>query len=160
MDPTADQAMRTVLDHGAGSVMQQLQADNERLRNELAQVKANLSNRYLRSVLNLIDKHKDLGYGSLEVSDERLVLYGHRHRDIDVEEMLEQLSRFPRDDKLAVIPVLCELGYWVMLQSNIDRIDSGCPFAIHWNHDEEKIHRVYYDFFARGGVLHRPTNVN
>ena len=158
MDPTADQAMRTVLDHGAGSVMQQLQTENERLLNELAHAKANLSNRYLRSVLNLVDKHKDLGAGSLEVHDDWRVLYGP-HDDIDVDEMLKQLCEFPCEDKLAVIPVLCELGFWVM-HENTDRIDSGCPFTIHWNHDEEKIHRVYYDFFARGGILHRPTNVN
>ena len=83
--------MRTVLDHGAGSVMQQLQTDNERLLNELAHAKANLSNRYLRSVLNLIDKHKDLGAGSLDVTDECLVLH-EPFDDIDMEgrgEMLE-----------------------------------------------------------------------
>ena len=52
--------MRTVLDHGAGSVMRQLRVENERLRNELAMANANIGNRYLRSVLNLIDKHREM----------------------------------------------------------------------------------------------------
>ena len=54
--------MRTVLDHGAGSVMRQLRVENERLRNELAMANANIGNRYLRSVLNLIDKHREMCY--------------------------------------------------------------------------------------------------
>ena len=60
MDPISDQALRTALDHEATSIVRQLQADNQRLRNELATTKANLGNRYLRSVLNLIDKHRAL----------------------------------------------------------------------------------------------------
>ena len=75
MDPISDQALRAALDHETTSIVRQLQADNERLRNELATAKANLANRYLRSVLNLIDKHRDMGYGSLDVIDERLVLH-------------------------------------------------------------------------------------
>ena len=153
MDPISDQALRTALDHEAISIVRQLQADNQRLRNELATTKANLANRYLRSVLNAIDKHRDMGYTSLDVIDERLVLHD---QDDETQEMLEQLYRFPLEGKLAVIPVLCGLGYWVMHESDIDRIDSSCPFTVHWNHTEEKIRRVYYDFFTRGGVLHRP----
>ena len=64
MNPISDQALRTALDHEAISIVRQLQADNERLRNELVTAKANLGNRYLRSVLNLIDKHRDMGFGS------------------------------------------------------------------------------------------------
>ena len=56
--------------------------------------------------------------------------------------------------KLAVIHVLCGLGYWVMHKSDIDH---NCPFTVHWNHTEEKLRKQYYDFFSRGGVLHRPT---
>ena len=74
MDPISEQALRAALDHETTSIVRQLQADNERLRNELATAKANLANRYLRSVLNLIDKHRDMGAGSLDVIDERLVL--------------------------------------------------------------------------------------
>ena len=48
MDPISDQALRTALDHEATSIVRQLQADNQRLRNELATTKANLGNRYLR----------------------------------------------------------------------------------------------------------------
>ena len=62
MDPISDQALRAALDHETTSIVRQLQADNERLRNELATAKANLANRYLRSVLNAIDKHRDMGY--------------------------------------------------------------------------------------------------
>ena len=154
MNPISDQALRITLDHETTSIVRQLQADNERLRNELARAKANLANRYLRSVLNLIDKHRDMGYGGLDVIDERLVLHDEDDEDGDSEEMLEQLYRFPLEEKLACIPVLCGLGYWVMHESNID---SNCPFTVHWNHTEEKLRRVYYDFFTRGGILHRPT---
>ena len=154
MDPISDQALRAALDHETTSIVRQLQADNERLRNELATAKANLSNRYLRSVLNLIDKHRDMGAGSLEVIDERLVLHDEGGAD---GEMLEQLYQIPLEEKLLVIPALLSLGYWVMREYPIDRIDSSCPFTVHWNHTEEKIRRVYYDFFKRGGILHRPT---
>ena len=65
MNPISDQALRITLDHETTSIVRQLQADNERLRNELARAKANLANRYLRSVLNLIDKHRDMGYRQL-----------------------------------------------------------------------------------------------
>jgi hypothetical protein len=153
MDPISDQALRTALDHEAISIVRQLQADNERLRNELARAKANLANRYLRSVLNLIDKHRDMGAGSLDVIDERLVLHDPNDEDGDSEEMLEQLYQTPPEEKLAVIPVLCGLGYWVMHESIIDH---DCPFTVHWNHTEEKLRRVYYDFFNRGGVLYHP----
>ena len=154
MDPISNQALRAALDHETISIVRQLQADNERLRNELVRAKANLANRYLRSVLNLIDKHRDMGAGSLEVIDERLVLHDQDDEDGDSEEMLEQLYRFPLEEKLAVIPVLCSLGYWVMHETNID---SSCPFTVHWNHTEEKLRKVYYDFFTRGGILHRTT---
>ena len=160
MNPTSDRALRTALDHEATSIVRQLQADNERLRNELATAKANLGNRYLRSVLNLIDRHRDMGFGSLKVFDWRLVLHGEGDgddedgEDGDSQEMLEQLYRFPLEEKLAIIPVLCGLGYWVMHESNIDR---DCPFSVHWNHTETKLRKVYYDFFTRGGILHRPT---
>ena len=48
MDPISNQALRAALDHETISIVRQLQADNERLRNELATAKANLANRYLR----------------------------------------------------------------------------------------------------------------
>jgi hypothetical protein len=71
MNPTSDQALRTALDHETTSIVRQLQADNEHLRNELATANANLANPYLRAVLSLIDKHRfqhrDMGAGSLEV---------------------------------------------------------------------------------------------
>ena len=153
MNPISDQALRITLDHETTSIVRQLQADNERLRNELARAKANLANRYLRSVLNLIDKHRDMGAGSLDVIDERLVLHDPNDEDGDSEEMLEQLYQTPPEEKLAVIPVLCGLGYWVMHESIIDH---DCPFTVHWNHTEEKLRRVYYDFFNRGGVLYHP----
>ena len=153
MNPISDQALRITLDHETTSIVRQLQADNERLRNELATAKANLANRYLRSVLNLIDKHRDMGYHGLDVIDERLVLHDPNDEDGDSEEMLEQLYQTPPEEKLAVIPVLCGLGYWVMHESIIDH---DCPFTVHWNHTEEKIRRVYYDFFTRGGILYHP----
>ena len=153
MNPISDQALRITLDHETTSIVRQLQADNERLRTELTRAKANLANRYLRSVLSLIDKHRDMGAGSLDVIDERLVLHDPNDEDGDSEEMLEQLYQTPPEEKLAVIPVLCGLGYWVMHESIIDH---DCPFTVHWNHTEEKLRRVYYDFFSRGGVLHRP----
>ena len=151
MNPTSDQALRTALDHETTSIVRQLQADNERLRNELAATKANLGNRYLRSVLNLIDKHRDMGYGSLDVIDERLVLHDEGGAD---GMMRNQLYHFPLESKLSIIPVLCGLGYWVMHESNIDH---DCPFTVHWNNTEERLRMDYYDFFTRGGILHRPT---
>ena len=156
MNLISDQALRTDLDHEAISIVQQLQADNERLRNELATAKVNLGNRYLRLVLNPIDKHRDMGFGSLDVIDGCLVLHGlgdEDDEDGETQEMLEQLYRFPLKEKLAIIPVLCGLGYWAMHESNIDR---NCPFTVHWNHTETKLRKVYYDFFTRGGVLYHP----
>ena len=151
MNPISDQALRTALDHEATSIVRQLQAENQRLRNERATAKANLGNRYLRSALNLIDKHRDMGLGSLDVIDERLVL----HDEFGAVGMMRyQLHQFPLEDKLAIIPVLCGLGYWVMRESNIDPL---CPFTVHWNNTEEQLRRNYYDFFTRGGILHRPT---
>ena len=91
-----------------------------------------------------------MGYGSLDVIDERLVLHDEGGAD---GMMRNQLYQFPLEGKLAIIPVLCGLGYWVMHESNIDH---DCPFTVHWDHTEEKLRRVYYDFFSRGGVLHRP----
>ena len=153
MNPISDQALRIALDHETTSIVRQLQADNERLRNELARTKANLANRYLRSVLSLIDKHRDMGCPGLDVVDEFLVLHDEDGATL---EMLEQLYRFPLEEKLAIIPVLCGLGYWVMHESNIDH---NCPFTVQWDHGttEEKLRKVYYGFFARGGILHRPT---
>ena len=155
MNPISDQALRTALDHEATSIVRQLQADNERLRNELATANANLANRYLRSVLNVIDKHRDMeeSYG-VELFDERLVLHNDGLHMDGQQEMLEQLYQFPLEDKLAIIPVLCGLGYWIMHESNIDR---NCPFTVLWDQTEEQLRMDYYDFFARGGVLHRPA---
>ena len=56
-----------------------------------------------------------------------------------------------------MIPVLCGFGYWVMQHSG----GRFCPFTAHWNRTEEKIHRGdFSDFFARGGIVHRPTDFN
>ena len=152
MDPISDQALRTALDHEATSIVRQLQADNERLRNELATAKANLGNRYLRSVLNLIDKHRALGSTSVWLYDDYLVLHDNGFGTDGM--MREQLYQFPLEDKLAIIPVLRGLGYWVMHDSNINR---NFPFMVRWNTTEERLRRDHYDFFTRGGVLHRPT---
>ena len=152
MDPISDQALRTALDHEATSIVRQLQADNELLRNELATVKANLGNRYLRSVLNLIDKHRALGSTSVWLYDDYLVLHDNGFGTDGM--MREQLYQFPLEDKLATIPMLCGLGYWVMHESNIDR---HCPFTVLWDQTEEQLRMDYYDLFTRGGILHRPT---
>jgi len=151
MNPISDQALRITLDHETTSIVRQLQADNQRLRNELATADANLGNRYLRSVLNLIDKHRDMGYGALDVIDERLVLHDEGGAD---GEMLEQLYQIPLEEKLAIIPVLCGLGYFVR---EFKPTLHGCPFAVDWSTTEERLRRDYYDFFTRGGILHRPT---
>jgi len=150
MNPISDQALRAALDHETTGIVRQLQADNQRLRIELATANANLCNRYLRSVLNAIDKHRDTEVdGGIVLFDERLVLQGGADGM-----MLEQLYQSPLEERLAIIPVLCGLGYWIMHESNIDR---HCPFTVHWNNTEEQLRRVYYDFFSRGGILHRPT---
>ena len=157
MNPTSEQALRAALDHETTSIVRQLHADNERLRIELATANANLRNRYLRSVLNLIDKHRDMEVnGGVELSDERLVLHNDGLHMDDQQAMLEQLYQFPLEDKLAIIPVLCGLGYWVMQESNIDR---HSPFAVLWDQTEEDLRMDCDDdgFFTRGGILHRPT---
>ena len=152
MSPISDQALRAALDHETTSIVRQLQADNQRLRIELATANANLGNRYLRSVLNAIDKHRDTEVdGGIVLFDERLVLHDEDGAD---GMMLEQLYQFPLEDKLAIIPVLCGLGYWIMHESNIDR---HCPFTVLWDQTEERLRMDYYDFFTRGGILHRPT---
>ena len=67
MNPISDQALRITLDHETTSIVRQLQADNERLRSELARAKANLANRYLRSVLALVDEHREMGFCSVKM---------------------------------------------------------------------------------------------
>ena len=153
MDLTADQALRTVLDHGAGSVVRQLRVENERLRNDLAMANANLGNRYLRSVLNLIDKHREMGYGQVEVIDRLLLLDDDA---VEYDEMLNGLVSMPIEEKLRIIPALCKLGYFVLEEKPASQT---CPFSVNFNMTEEHIRRVYHGFFARGGVLHLPTNM-
>ena len=71
--------------------------------------------------------------------------------------MRYQLHQFPLEGKHAIIPVLCGLGYWVMRESNIGPY---FPFTVHWNNTEKSnsaCRRDYYDFFTRGGTLHRPA---
>ena len=158
MNPTSDQALRTALDHETTSIVRQLQADNERLRNELATAKANLGNRYLRSVLNLIEKHLDIEEsGGVELFDERLVLNNDGLHMDDQQEMLEQLYQIPLEDKLAIIPVLCGLGYWVVHESNIDTPFRQITFTVLWDQTEEQLHNVCDKYVPRGGILHRPT---
>jgi len=154
MNPVDDQAMRTVLDHGAGSVMRQLRVENERLRNELAMASANLGNRYLRSVLNLIDKHREMVYGQVEVMDRLLVLDDEA---VEYDEMLNGLAAMPIEQKLRIIPALCKLGYFVLEDYPASQT---CPFSVNFNMTEERIRRVYHGFFARGGILHLPTNIS
>ena len=155
MDLTADQALRTVLDHGAGSVVRQLRVENERLRNDLAMANANLGNRYLRSVLNLIDKHCEMGYGRVNVIDDLLVLDDEA---VEYDEMLNGLLSMPIEEKLRIIPALCKLGYFVLEDGSVH--SQTCPFSVNFNMTEERIRRVYHGFFARGGILHLPTNIS
>ena len=81
-----------------------------------------------------------MGYHGLDVIDRCLVLHTEGDEDGETQEMLEQLYQFPLEGKLAIIPVLCGLGYWVMHESNIDH---DCPFTVHWNHGttEEQLRR-------------------
>ena len=155
MDLTADQALRTVLDHGAGSVVRQLRVENERLRNDLAMANANLGNRYLRSVLNLIDKRREMGYGRVNVIDDLLVLDDEA---VEYDEMLNGLAAMPIEQKLRIIPALCKLGYFVLEDGSVH--SQTCPFSVNFNMTEERIRRVYHGFFARGGILHLPTNIS
>ena len=108
MNPISNQALHTALDHETISIVRLLQANNERLRNELASAKADLGNRYLRSVPNLIDKHRELGeVGGVDVLDNELALYD----DVDQSnrhDILTGLIDMPVADKLRVIPALCE----------------------------------------------------
>ena len=153
MDLTADQALRTVLDHGAGSVVRQLRVENERLRNDLAMANANLGNRYLRSVLNLIDKRREMGYGRVNVIDDFLVLDDEA---VEYDEMLNGLLSMPIEEKLRIIPALCKLGYFVLEEKPAPQT---FPFSVDFDVTEEHIRRVSHGFFARGGVLHLPTNM-
>ena len=103
MYPISNQALRAALDHETTSTVRQLQADNERLRNELARAKANLANRYLRSVLNLIDKHRELEFIGIDVLDNELTLYD----DVDANNrhgMLNGLIDMPVTEKLKSHP--------------------------------------------------------
>ena len=153
MNPISDQALRITLDHETTSIVRQLQADNERLRNELATAKANLGNRYLRSVLNLIDKHREMCFSQVDVFDRLLVLADDA---VEYDEMLNGLVSMPIEEKLRIIPALCKLGYFVLEDYPASQT---CPFSVNFNMTEERIRRVYHGFFARGGVLHLPTNM-
>ena len=147
MNPISNQALRTALDHETISIVRMLQADNEHLQNEFASANADLGNRYLRSVLNLIDKHRKLDeVGGVDVLGNELALYD----DVDQSnryDMLTGLIDMPVAEKLRVIPALCELGYFVR---KFKPTLHDCPFAVDWNTTEEHLHHLYQGFFARG----------
>jgi len=158
MNPTSDQALRTALDHETTSIVRQLQADNERLRNELATAKANLGNRYLRSVLNLIAKHRDMEVGGgIDVIDERLVLHNDGLHDHIQQAVFGQLFEMPLEEKLAVIPVLCGLGYWIMQRPDDAPFNDQITFTVLWDQTEEQLRNVCAKYVTHGGILYRPT---
>ena len=144
-------ALRIALCHETTPLIDCLEAENQRLKLEVVRLRAGLGNRYLRSVLNLVDKHCSLGYGGVDVLDNNLV---HEDED-DQDQMLEELVHMDVHDKLAVIPYLTTMGYFVIEIRTEGNWLSDCPFSVHWDTTEDKLRTVYAASFQRGSILHQ-----
>ena len=155
-DTKTHTALSVVCAHTVNPTIQEQRAEIASLRRENARLDAGLKNRYLRSVLNLVDKHRDLDFTSVEVLVNNLTL---TDEDASTEEyMLDQLIDMPFQEKLAIIPYLTALGYWVTeMREEGGQPNYDCPFSVHRNTNEQRLRRVYADSFARGSVLHAPT---
>ena len=149
-------ALSVVCAHTVNPTIKEQRAEIASLRRENARLDAGLKNRYLRSVLNLVDKHRDFDYTGVEVLNDRLML---TDEDASTEQgMLGQLIEMPIQEKLAIIPYLTALGYWVIeIREEGGQPAHDCPFSVDWNTNEQRLRRVYADTFARGSVLHAPT---
>ena len=83
--------------------------------------------------------------------DNRLTLTDNEETE---DEMLEEIICMPIEQKLAVIPCLTAMGYFVIESDDPD----DCPFSVYSPGDNEtRLREVYADSFARGLVLHTPV---
>ena len=144
-------ALRIALCHETTPLIDCLEAENRRLKLEVVRLRAGLGNRYLRSVLNLIDKHRSLGYNGVDVLDNNLVLADEDDQD----QMLEELVHMDVHDKLAVIPYLTSMGYFVIEIRTEGNWLHDCPFSVNWDTTEDKLRTVYAASFQRGSILHQ-----
>ena len=102
-------ALRVVLRHDDSSELRRLREENDRL-------KSMLTNRYLRSVLNLLavaSYNPDLhGTARVQTVNDGGLLCRF-YNDDDAASAIE-LSQLPLSEKLAIIPSLCAFGYNVI----------------------------------------------
>ena len=155
MDTDVHAALRAAMCHETAPLIDRLEAENRRLKLEVVRLHAGLGNRYLRSVLNLVDKHRSLGYDGVDVLDNNLVL---ADEDEAEDQMLEELIHMDVRDKLAVIPYLTTMGYFVIEIRTEGNWIHDCPFSVNWDTTEDKLRKVYAASFERGSILYQPVD--
>ena len=99
-------ALRVVLRHDDSNELRRLREENDRL-------KSMLTNRYLRSVLNLLATREITMAGNGLVQGLGDVVLS-RYYDSNDEVNEIELAKVPVSEKLAIIPSLCALGYSVI----------------------------------------------
>ena len=96
---------------------------NAMLKQSLAEkdviLKGLLSNAYLRAILSLIDYHRSMGYGGVDVVDHRVEKF-----------MGGEVEWQMPNERLKVIPYLQALGYAVLHFND----NSDCPFTVDWEY--------------------------
>lgn len=96
---------------------------NSTLRQLLAEkdimLKGLLSNAYLRATLSLIDIHRSMGYGGVDVCDYRVEKF-----------MGGEVEWQKPNERSKAIPYLQALGYGVLHFND----NSDCPFSVQWEH--------------------------
>ena len=102
-------ALRVVLRHDDSNELRRLREENDRL-------KSMLTNRYLRSVLNLLATREITMAGNGLVQGLGDVVLS-RYYDSNDEVNEIELAKVPVSEKLAIIPSLCALGYSVISET-------------------------------------------
>ena len=99
-----------------------LEQENRRLKQELAAHNRRLHDRWLRDVLTLCYHESDQGFGGVDVFHARL-------SEVLSTERMEEIEELSWEEKQAIVPDLCALGFWV---AQWDQEDDDCVLSITW----------------------------
>ena len=131
-------ALRVVLRHDDSSELRRLREENDRL-------KSMLTNRYLRSVLNLLavaTYNPDLdGTDRLQTVKDGGALSRYYNDEDDESEI--ELSQLPLSEKLAIIPSLCAFGYNVITGILLEGLGEY-HFYVMWGTSPEYIQEHFW----------------
>ena len=123
-------ALRVVLRHDDSNELRRLREENDRL-------KSMLTNRYLRSVLNLLATREiTMAENGLVQAVGDVVLSRFYDSNDEVNEI--ELAKVPVSEKLAIIPSLCALGYSVISEttSPLPEPIGDHHFLVIWRKDD------------------------